>query len=312
MKKIIFACVLLTLLGCNGQSKTVLEAKVSIIVLGTVQDAGSPHIGCKKECCSFLFSNPDTTRKVVSLGLVDHEKEQTFLFEATPDITAQLKLLREYSKTANIVPNGIFLTHAHIGHYTGLMYLGREALGAKNAKVYAMPKMKAFLKKNGPWNQLVNLNNISTQELINEKEIKLTTNLKVIPFLVPHRDEFSETVGYKIIGPKKSLLFVPDIDKWSKWEKDIVEEIKKVDYAFLDATFFYGEELNNRSISEIPHPFIVESMELFKNLPESEKQKIHFIHFNHTNPVLDKESEQATMVLKQGFHIANFGQTIRL
>eukprot|EP00957_Ditylum_brightwellii_P156501 11911053-Ditylum_brightwellii.AAC.1 len=62
-------------------------------------------------------------------------------------------------------PDGIFLTHAHIGHYTGLMYLGREALGAVDVPVYAMPRMRSFLKNNGPWSQLVSLGNINIQNL---------------------------------------------------------------------------------------------------------------------------------------------------
>ncbi|AWX43549.1 hypothetical protein HME9304_00538 [Flagellimonas maritima] len=288
------------------------DVKVSLYILGTVQDGGSPHIGCKKNCCSSLFEKPDSDRKVVSLGIVDHQNNKTYLFEATPDITSQLKLLKEFSNKYNETPDGIFLTHAHIGHYTGLMYLGREALGSERVPVYAMPKMREFLNNNGPWNQLVQLKNIVLKEIDHQKNISLTKNLSVAPFLVPHRDEYSETVGYKITGPTKSVLFIPDIDKWSKWEKNIIEEIKRVDYAFLDATFFDGAEIDNRDISEIPHPFIIESMKLFKDLPVAEKKKIHFIHFNHTNPLLDLDSEQSKAVLEKHFNIAAFKQVITL
>ena len=298
--------------ACQGQTKQAEESKVSIIILGTVQDAGSPHIACKKQCCEALFLESSPLRKVVSLGLVDHEDDRTFLFEATPDMPSQFKLLKEYAASKTETPDGIFLTHAHIGHYTGLMYLGREALGSKNVHVYTMPKMEDFLRHNGPWSQLTELGNISLKKITHEREVKLTRNLTVIPFLVPHRDEFSETVGYKIVGPRKSALFIPDIDKWSKWDTSIIEEIKRVDYAFLDATFFDGEEINNRDISEIPHPFVVESMELFKNLSVTEKAKIHFIHFNHTNPLLNPESKQAKLVLDKGFHISQMKQQIGL
>ncbi|MHA1989269.1 MAG: MBL fold metallo-hydrolase, partial [Promethearchaeota archaeon] len=253
--------------------------------MGTVQDAGSPHIACNKDCCRELFEKPDKNRKVVSLGLIDPQNNKKFLFEATPDMTVQMKILKAYSPIdVKETPDGIFVTHAHIGHYTGLMYLGKEAMSADNVKVYAMPAMKEFLENNGPWSQLVSNHNISIQEITNEKLIILTSNLNVIPFTVPHRDEYSETVGFTIIGPNKKVLFIPDIDKWEKWNRSIVEEISKVDYAFIDATFYDGEEINNRDISEIPHPFIIESMSLFQNLPPHEKSKIYFIHLNHTNP----------------------------
>ena len=289
------------------------ETGVSLVVLGTVQDAGSPHIGCKKECCAILFEHPDPTRKVVALGILDHENEKTFLFDATPDITTQLKLLKNHASwPANELPDGIFLTHAHIGHYTGLMYLGKEATNSNAVPTYVMPRMKNFLTENGPWSQLVSQKNIDLQPIKKDKALSMTSNLQIIPLQVPHRDEFSETVGYKIIGPNKTALFIPDIDKWEKWDKDILDMIKSVDYAFLDASFYDGDELNRRDISEIPHPFVVESMALFELLPKEEKRKVHFIHLNHTNTLLDANSEQAMKVSENGFNIAQFNQRFGL
>lgn len=290
-----------------GKSEQLNITQTSLIVLGNVQDAGSPHIACKKECCRRLFQNPDENRKVVSLGVVDPENNGKYLFDATPDMPEQLKLLKEYlpNNTSETV-DGIFLTHAHIGHYTGLMYFGTEAMGAANITVHAMPIMDSYLRNNGPWSQLVGNKNIELKRLENGKEITLTSNLKVIPFLVPHRDEYSETVGYKIIGANKSALFIPDIDKWYKWETNIIDEIKQVDYAFLDAGFFSETEIDNRDISEIPHPTVLESMELFDSLSSQEKNKVWFIHMNHTNPMLNPESEESKLVLSKGYHIARF------
>jgi pyrroloquinoline quinone biosynthesis protein B len=276
-----------------------MNRSVTLIVLGTVQDAGSPHIGCIKDCCRYLFTNPDHSRKVVSLGIADTINSRTYLFDATPDITYQMMSLLSISgQNTKQTPDGIFLTHAHIGHYTGLMYLGKEALNAKNTEVYVMPRMKDFLENNSPWDQLTDLGNISLKLLNNNTEVKLNSSLRVTPVLVPHRDEFSETVGYKIEGVSKKALFIPDIDKWSKWDRNIKEELGKVDYAFLDATFYDENETGNSDMKEIPHPFVVESMELFKDLSETEKRKIHFIHFNHTNPLLDLNSPQSKTVLQ--------------
>lgn len=287
-------------------------AETSLIILGNIQDAGSPHIGCKKDCCLPLYDSL-TDRRVVSLGIYDAESDKRYLFEATPDMSKQLNTLKKFGPpTDKELPDGIFLTHAHIGHYTGLMYLGKEAVNAGEIPVYAMPRMKEYLEKNGPWSQLVALQNIELFPLLNEQAEILSSQLKVIPFLVPHRDEYSETVGYRIIGPSKSALFIPDIDKWERWEKDIIREIEKVDYAFLDATFYSGEEINNRDITQIPHPFVIESFEKFKKLSKDEKSKIYFIHFNHTNPVIDPESEESKEVIKNGFRIARQGDVFNL
>lgn len=221
-------------------------------------------------------------------------------------------LVSEDIRNKNEMVDGIFVSHAHIGHYTGLMYLGKEACDANRISVYTMPRMTKYLKSNGPWSQLIKRNNITLTPIRNEQVIELSSNLRITPFLVPHRDEYSETVGYKIKGPNKTALFIPDIDKWHKWNKNIVEEIKNVDYAFLDGTFYDAQEINYRDISEIPHPFIVESLELFKNLSTSDKNKIIFIHFNHTNPVLNLNSPESKFILDHGFKIARLNEKFLL
>ena len=284
-----------------------------ILVLGTVQDAGIPQLGCQKACCQAYQGAGDPDLNVVSLGLIDPSTKENYLFEATPDINRQLTLMNSHApSTKFVLPDGVFLTHAHMGHYTGLMQLGREAYNADSVLVYTMPRMKSFLEQNGPWDQLLSLGNIYLRELQNEQAIVLNNQLSVVAIEVPHRDEYSETAGFIIKGPSRSALFIPDIDKWDKWDVNIADVIGKVDYAFLDATFYDAEEINNRDISEIPHPFVIESMELFRDLPEKEKNKVHFIHFNHTNPLLKPKSEAFQEVLNNGFHVAQTKQIFPL
>ena len=278
-----------------------------LVVLGNVQDGGSPHIGCTKSCCAVLWKNPDSQRKVTCLGLVDPVNEQSFIFEATPDFPEQLKALHMFASfQKDDIPNGLFLTHAHIGHYSGLMYLGKEAFNSYQTAVFVMPKMQFFLEKNGPWNQLINEENIEIKPLTNQVHHPINSLIKVKPFLIPHRDEYSETVGYQIEGPNKTAVFIPDIDKWHEWEEDITEKITLVDYAFIDGTFLDSDEINHRDISEIPHPFISETIDLFSYMPLREKNKIYFIHLNHTNASLNNYSKQAKKIRKLGFHVANY------
>jgi len=307
--KLYFLIFLSTLgLLCNGQG-ALPNKKPFVVVLGTLQDGGSPHMGCEKECCK----NPDVSRKVVSLGIIDPVSNKKFLLEATPDFVAQTRMLKALLPTsANKLPDGIFLTHAHMGHYAGLMFLGKEALNSKAVPVYAMPKMKSFLENNGPWSQLVTLNNIQINPLSEGKWENISPSLRVKPILVPHRDEFSETVGFIIEGPHKKLLFIPDIDKWEKWRTDIVSLIKEVDHALIDGTFFSATEVGNRNIAEIPHPLVEESMKLFDSLPAKEKEKVIFIHFNHTNPLLVETSKEAKLVKSKGVRIAEINLRITL
>ena len=301
--------------SCSDKSKEDYTAISNdtpyLSILGIAQDAGFPQIGCEKACCKAVWSDPSLKEQVVALGVVDPEANQKWLFEATPDFKEQYQVLTNLSPRGQ-APNGIFVTHGHMGHYTGLMHLGREAMGAKNVPVYAMPRMKRYLSMNGPWRQLVDLKNIEIQEMEHKKAISLSESIEVTPFLVPHRDEFSETTGFIIAGKRKKAVFIPDIDKWSRWEGDIKAVINDVDYAFLDGTFFKNGEIPGRDMSLIPHPFIEESMQLFKDLPTDEKSKIYFIHFNHTNPLLNTKSEAYQQVSAAGFKIAAKGMKFDL
>ena len=316
MKKYFWSFVILvSFFSCNHPSNKKETnhptSKQYITVLGISQDGGYPHIGCQKTCCVNFYNRTFKKQKVASLGLVDVENKQKWLFDATPDISTQLADLEQNHLKNSTIIDGVFLTHAHIGHYTGLMYFGREAYGKKDINVFAMPKLRDFLTKNGPWSQLIDLQNIALKNLQNDSTIILNNKLKVTPFLVPHRDEFSETVGYKIEGTSKTALYIPDINKWEKWHKNIVEEVKKVDVAFLDASFFKDGELS-RPMSEIPHPFIEETVALFKNETSAIKNKVVFIHFNHTNPALQKNAKQKKTLEKQGFRFAFEGMKVEL
>lgn len=278
-----------------------------VVVLGVAQDGGAPHAACEKTCCINKWNNPNLHNKVSSIGIVDPVSNEVWMIDATPDFAEQLHFL-----TSNNIRElkGIFLTHAHIGHYTGLMHLGREVMGAKSTVVNVMPKMESFLRNNGPWSQLVDLKNISLSRLIDSKKVYLNTRLSITPFKVPHRDEFSETVGYRVEGPSKSLVFIPDIDKWNKWQTDIIDIVENSDYSLLDGTFYDINELPGRDMSQIPLPFIVETIKIFKN--SDKKDSIFFIHLNHKNPALDNSSNEFQNIIDSGFNITQRGNKLNL
>ena len=274
----------------------------TLVVLGTLQDGGSPHMGCMKSCCASEKPND----YVVSLGVIDESKH--LIFDASPDIVSQTNYLQLISPAKELE---IFLTHAHMGHYVGLIHLGRESANTKNTPVYAMPRMAQFLQNNGPWSQLIDLENISIKPLQNKTPVSVSPRLSITPLIVPHRDEFSETVGYLIAGQSKRALYIPDIDKWDLWETDINTLLTQVDYAFLDATFFEDGEIS-RPMSDVPHPFVEESIIRFKSLAVEEKSKIYFIHLNHTNPARDANFDDRRAIEEKGYHFATFGMRFSL
>ncbi len=288
--------------SCNQKNNQELTTPF-IAILGIAQDAGYPQMGCTKTCCSQAWANPVLKKYITSFALVDPANKKWWLFEATPDMKEQLQ---QFNKLTNnqfgFLPSGIFITHGHIGHYAGLIQLGREVMSTKELPVYVMPKMKSYLTNNGPWSQLVSLSNISLIDLTADLSISISNNFSIKPFLVPHRDEFTETIGFEINTNKHKTIFIPDIDKWSKFNKSITDMVKQCNMALLDATFYKNGELPGRPMSEVPHPFVEESMQLFSGLSNANKGKIRFIHFNHTNPLLIENSIESKTVKNNGFN----------
>ncbi len=251
-----------------------------IVVLGVAQDAGIPHLGCNQELCRSIREGRRRPERVSSLGLVNRLLGVSYLFDATPDMVSQLGTLN-----GGQPPTAVFLTHAHIGHYTGLMFLGRESLNAKGVPVYGSERMAGFLRTNGPWSQLVSLSNIEVRAMAPDAAVPLADGVRVVSFTVPHRDEFTDTVGYLIERGSKRALFIPDIDQWSKWPRSIRTLADSVDLAFLDGTFASADELPGRSIADIPHPLIPQTRELLRG----SRAGVWFIHLNHTNKELGQK-----------------------
>ena len=282
------------------------------IVLGTAQDGGFPQAGCKKVCCKNAWGDALMRRDPASLGLIDPVSGQRWLIECTPSFPRQARRLdAALPKLAGRI-DGILLTHAHIGHYAGLIHLGREVMGADGVPVHAMPRMEKFLRTQGPWSQLVQLKNIALRPMRDGRAFVLNKRLRVTPFLVPHRDEFSETVGFRIEGPRQKILWLPDIDKWERWKTPLEKALAGVDVAYLDGTFFANGELPDRDMSKIPHPFITETMRRLKDQTAAAHAKVRFIHLNHTNPAHDSHGAAARKIHNAGMRVAQQGERVEL
>jgi pyrroloquinoline quinone biosynthesis protein B len=249
-----------------------------IVVLGIAQDAGIPHLGCQQPLCQSIRAGKRRPERVASLGLVNAALNRAYLFDATPDLPSQV-----HSLTGGRAPDGVFLTHGHIGHYTGLMYFGRESTDARRVPVYGTERMHAFLRESGPWSLLVSRNNIDPHVVRPDEVTALDGGIRVTAFAVPHRDEFTDTVGYLIEGPRRKALFIPDIDQWQRWDRAIRDVVSGVDLAFLDGTFASAGEIPGRSVADIPHPLMPATRDLLKGV----RAEVWFIHLNHTNGEID-------------------------
>jgi pyrroloquinoline quinone biosynthesis protein B len=290
--------ILLAVLLTRGDAPP--RQSLEAVVLGIAQDGGVPHLGCRQKLCVEARRDPAKRRLVASLGIVDRAAGRRFLVDATPDFAAQVERLGG-------LPDAILLTHAHIGHYLGLAQLGREVLGAKRIPVYCTASMAGFLRNNGPWKRLVALENIAIREIAPGVEFELTPSLKATAIRVPHRDEDSDTVAYLLAGPERKVLWLPDIDKWEKWDRRIEDVVGSSPVlAFVDGTFDSADEIPGRSIRDIPHPLVPETVARFGGKAPAAPSQVLFVHLNHTNRLLWDTAARRELEQK-GFGIASEG-----
>ncbi len=306
-RSIFLTALILLQVGCQGTDLRQGRSEIELIVLGIAQDGAVPHLGCQKPCC--IAARRDGIRLgPACLALVDHSSGKTVLIEATPSIEEQLSLLRDLTGLANEGRRPIdtlLLTHAHIGHYTGLIHLGREVASTDAVRVHCTGRMASFLRENGPWSQLVQLNQIDLQVIEKGQPVEIFPGVTATPHGVQHRDEFSDTVAWRIEGPRRTVVFCPDIDGWQDGVLDLL--IDGADLCYLDATFYDGRELPGRDLSEIPHPPMVVTMEHLSGEAQKTPGRFRFIHLNHTNPALRDESIRAE-INRRGFSVAEVGE----
>jgi len=298
------------------------------VVLGTAQDAGVPQVNCFEGVCRRVRAGELAPPRVASLGLVDPAAGRRFLVDATPDLVAQVGDLLGIGpggpEPGTVVPlhehlDGILLTHGHMGHYTGLVHLGREAAAARGLPVWCNADLAELLTANEPFRSLVRGGHVELRTVEPGRTVRLSPSLEVEPLAVVHRAELSSTTGYLVQGPSRSLLYAPDADTWDGWPVPFETWLDRSDVALLDGTFWSGVELGHRPQAEVPHPPIVATMERLSeragNPPDAgdpAAPEVLFIHLNHTNPVWDADGPERRELESAGFGVARTGQRLPL
>jgi pyrroloquinoline quinone biosynthesis protein B len=282
-----------------------IRVSVETVLLGTAQDGGLPQAGCTCANCRAAWDDPSQRRRVACLGLIDRAARQCWLIDATPDLRVQWHELRKLALNSSLA--GILLTHAHVGHYAGLIHLGREAWNTHELPVYASTRMGEFLNHNQPWSELIARGNIQLRELTPRQETQLSPALHALPLPVPHRDEHSDTLAFVLRGPQRRLLYCPDIDGWGSGAGILNRLLTGVDVALLDGTFFTADELPGRDLSQIPHPLAGDTA---KRLARASCDA-WLIHLNHSNP-LNRPGAERNWLKARGVGVGACGQRWRL
>jgi pyrroloquinoline quinone biosynthesis protein B len=276
--------------------------KVIARILGSAQDGGVPQVGCLCERCQWARMDTAHARFPASLAIVG-KSGRLLLIDATPSLPQQLDLVRDlFPSDKRLLPDSVLLSHAHIGHYSGLMFFGKEVASTKAIPVYCTSAMKHFLESNKPFSYLIERNEIRIKELEKSKTILFDEDLNITPIEVPHRNEDADTLSF-LIRSGRTLFYAPDFDHYTE---TIDRCVRSSDISVLDGCFWSWQEVSDRSYETILHPPIVETLERFKGL----KNRIVFTHMNHTNPILNRDGRLRSELEKNGFRLAREGMDI--
>jgi pyrroloquinoline quinone biosynthesis protein B len=247
-----------------------------------------------------------------SLAIIDARPQPSsvWLVDASPDIKFQLSLLAPLLGPHPRMPerfrqpDGLLLTHAHMGHMAGLAQLGPEAMHVRDLPLYASHGLAKVLRETILWRPL--LDNLRLTTVADGVAFDLAPQLLITPLAVPHRDELGTgTFAFRIQGPERSLLYVPDIDDWRQWPA-ARQVLSGVDLILADATFYSADELGGRP--PVAHPLVPDTVDFFAGLPG----QLILTHLNHTNRLLDRDDPARAELAAQGIAVAHFGQIIAL
>jgi len=274
-----------------------------VIVMGSGQDAGVPQVGCSCKRCAAARSDPAARRLAPSLLVKSDAAGQSIIIDASPDIREQLD--RYLPPLPLRAVKAVFITHGHVGHYWGLAFLGKEGPDLKDVAVHATGDVVKMLRDTPALALMESRGNIRASS---DTDVSFG-DMSIEAFTVPHRQELTQTVGFRICGPSKTVVYIPDIDRWTP---DALAKIRSADLALIDGTFFSAEELGGmRAMQEIPHPPISETLEVLGNLEGQHRTAVYFTHFNHTNPA-GLDGPERNQVLQAGLGTAFDGMRIQI
>lgn len=282
-----------------------------VIILGTAQDGGLPHAGCRCRQCERGRREAGFRRLPAAVGI--RSGDATVLIDATSAFAEQIHLLQlelhaDHPGGRYGPPSTVLLTHAHTGHYVGLWQLDRSVLAAPSVSVLGPLGTIALLAANEPWRQMIRDGFMTLVPLAAGQKIEVVPGIQVTSIPVPHRSEWgTDTAAYRIDGPSHSVLYLPDIDDWAGWDLDVREVVASVDVALIDGTFW--DPFNRPGV---PHPPVHESLDRLEEIARAGYTRILFTHLNHSNPLVDPASPEAAEVRARGFDIASEGQVISI
>ncbi|WP_417501554.1 pyrroloquinoline quinone biosynthesis protein PqqB [Marinobacter sp.] len=299
-------------------------------VLGSAAGGGFPQWNCNcANCHGFRKGTLNATARTQSSIAVSEDGERWILFNASPDIRAQLGSW-DASQPARTLRdtgiNAIVLIDSQVDHTTGLLTL-REGLPLD---VWCTAQVKGDLSTGFPlfpmlehWNGGMNWREVPANESsVFTIPCAPSLNLTAIPLLsnappysprrgIPHP---GDNIGIFIEDTRtgQRMLYAPGL---GRMDSRILSWMRKADLLMVDGTVWHDDEMIRQAVGtktgqDMGH--LAQSgpggmIEVLDTMPA--KRKI-LIHINNTNPILDEDSPERAELTSHGIEVAWDGMEI--
>jgi pyrroloquinoline quinone biosynthesis protein B len=285
-------------------------------VLGSAAGGGFPQWNCACPQCRAARSGsrPCVPRSQSSIA-VSADRQQWFLFNASPDIQSQIESFPALHTDDGAVARlqAVLLTDAELDHTLGLLLM-REGRGLE---VHATESVYETLTTGtGILRTLEAYCPVTWRPVVPGTEVVLGEGLSYCAFDVPTKKRMRFTgaavegrvVGYRVTDTTsgRSLVYLPCVQQLTP---DILEELADCSALLVDGTCWRDDEMpslglaskTSRDMGHVPIDGPGGSLELLSPLPIDRKI---YIHINNTNPILLDDSPERLSLDRHGMEVA--------
>ena len=300
-------------------------------VLGSAAGGGFPQWNCTCPPCRAVRtgSRPCVPRSQSSIA-VSADRQQWFLFNASPDIQSQIESFPDLHPDDGRVVRlqAVLLTDAELDHTLGLLLM-REGRGLE---VHATESVHETLTTgSGVLKTLEAYCPVKWQPVLPGAEVPLgngSNGLSYRAFDVPtdkrmrfpspstHAATHGRVVGYRVTDTSsgRSVVDLPCVQQLTP---DVLEELADCSGLLVDGTCWRDDEMpslglaskTSRGMGHVPIFGPGGSLELLSPLPIDRKV---YIHINNTNPILLEDSRERRLLDRHGMEVAADGLELHI
>jgi pyrroloquinoline quinone biosynthesis protein B len=293
-------------------------------VLGSAAGGGFPQWNCSCPGCRAARTGERPCRgRTQSSIAVSADYQRWFLFNASPDIRAQLEAFPALHPRADrgTPVEAVLLTDAELDHTLGLLLL-REGGGVE---LHATPSVYETLNEGSAvLRTLAAYCPVKWRTVVPGTEVALADGLSYQAFDVPTSKKMrfgagraeGRVVGYRLTDTASggTAVYLPGVQELTE---SVRAQLTDCDCLLIDGTCWDDDELvrlglagkTSRDMGHLPIAGPGGSMEQLTALGLA---RTIYLHMNNTNPILLEDAPQRRQLEQQGMEVAMDGLEVQV